>query len=111
METVDELKKQVNVLEQRLALYEKDAIVRGYYILNKIVNQQVDVLSKFSLSEEITKNPKDDKYYDRTKGLWEGLKGMILDLNGLKSELRLSGDENKDSRNVPFIETVATKRD
>jgi hypothetical protein len=108
---VEEFKKKISVLEQRLALYETDAIYKGYYALNKIVNQQVDVLNAFNLKHELSSDPKADKIYDRTKAIWEGLKGMIVDLNALKVELRLSGDEDKDKKNVPFIERIAAKRD
>lgn len=113
----DELKKEnrklqnrIIELEQQLSIFQKDAVPRGYYVLNSIVNQQVDILSDFRLKDEIIKNPKDDKAYDRTKAIWEGMKGMITDLNGLKSELKLTGNQKADEKNVPFIETVAETR-
>ena len=36
---------------------------------------------------------------------------MIVDLNALKLELRLTGDEDRDGKKVPFIERIATKRE
>lgn len=108
---MDEKDKKIASLEQRLSLYEKDATFRGYYALNKIVNQQIERLQKFNLETEITQNAKDDKTYDRTKNIWEGLKGMISDLVALKTELKISGDQDKDiNKKVPFIETVAEQR-
>jgi hypothetical protein len=105
-----EERKKVAVLEQKMQRYEKDAVYRGYYALNNIVNQQIDILNSFKLKDEIGSNPKEDKQYDRVKGIWEGLKGMIVDLNSLKTDLKISGDESKDNKDVPFIETVAEKR-
>jgi hypothetical protein len=105
-----DLKKQVEVLEQKLALYQKDATIRGYYVQNKIANQQIDILEGFNLPEEIKKSPKDDKYFDRAKGLWEGMPDMIAGLNKLKAELKITGNEDKDKKNVPLAERLAETR-
>lgn len=105
-----ELKQKVSVLEQKLALYQKDATIRGYYVQNKIANQQIDILDSFDLADEIKKNPKDDKYFDRAKGLWESMPDMISGLNKLKMELRVTGNEDKDKRNVPLVERLAETR-
>ena len=107
----DDLEKKIAVLEQKLALYEKDATYRGYYALNKIVNEQVDILNEFTIRTEIGNNPKEDKKYDRVQEIWTKIPAMITNLNALKIELRITGDESKDSRKVPFIEGIATKRD
>lgn len=96
----DDLEKQIKVLEQRLSFFEKDATYRGFYALNRIVNQQVDYLNKFNLEKEIGQNPKEDKVFDRAKSLWEGLKGLINDLASLKTELRLSDDDEEYDRKI-----------
>jgi hypothetical protein len=105
-----DFEKENDVLKKRISLYENDATYRGYYALNKIVNQQVDRLNKFNLESEISQNAKEDKVYDRTKAIWEGLRGMISDLNILKAELKITGNEERDGKKVPFIETVAEPR-
>lgn len=110
MDEEKELLAKISVLEQKLALYEQDATVRGFYALNKIVNQQVDALNDFNILTEISQNPKEEKKYDRIKSIWEGLKVMITDLNALKLELKITGDENKDKRKLTFIESLAEKR-
>ena len=110
MPTENDFEKQVKVLEQRLRLYETDATFRGYYALNKIANEQIDILNSFKLSDEIGNNPQDDKKYDRVKSIWEGVKGIIRDLNSLKAELKITGNEDKDTKKVPFIERVAETR-
>jgi len=110
----DELKeaqKRIEILEQRLQLYENDAVYRGYYVLNKVVNEQIGILISLNLENEIKKDPKEDKKYDRVKGIWEGLKGMLTDLNTLKVELKITGDEEKDKRKTAFLDTLAIKRD
>lgn len=104
-ETIEYYKKKVAVLEQRLAIYEKDSAYRGYYALNKMVNLHIDIINDFKLKDEIEKSPKDDKKYDRVKGLWEGLRGMITDTNALKTELSITGNEEKDTaRKISFLD-------
>lgn len=98
MDEVKELKQKIDVLEKRLAWYEKDATYRGFYALNRIVNQQVDYLNKFNLADEIKNNPKDDKVYDRAKGIWESFKTLIGDLNSLKADLGLRDEEEIERR-------------
>jgi len=91
-----ELEKKIKVLEQQLT--EKDKIIkdpskRGYYALCKILYQQIEYLENFDLKKEIGANPKEDKVYDRVKGIWEGLKTMIIDCRTLKQELKISAEE------------------
>ena len=102
-ETIDSLKKE-------LELYKKDATFRGYYVQNKIVNQQIDILEAFNLMDEIKSNPKEDKYYDRAMKLSEGLPDAIIGLNKLKVELKITGNEDRDKKNVPLVERLAETR-
>jgi transcriptional regulator with XRE-family HTH domain len=93
-----ELEKKIKVLEQQLAEKEriiKDPSKRGYYALSKILYQQIDYLERFDLKKEIEADPKQDKIYDRSKGIWEGLKTMIMDCRTLRQELKISPDEEE----------------
>lgn len=100
---------KIKELENKLALYEDEQLERkGYFAYKKYVKQQIEVLADFKLKDEITKNPKDDKFYDRVKAIGEGLQEMILGLKNLKSELKISASEDADDK--PFIETVAQTR-
>jgi len=93
-----ELEKKIKVLEQKLAEKEKiikDPSKRGYYALCKVLNQQIEYLEEFDLKNEIGQNPKDDKVYDRVKGIWEGMKTMIMDCRHLKQELKVTNEEEE----------------
>ncbi len=93
------LKRQLEVVTEKLDLYENDGLEKeGYYALKSWVKQQIDIVKDFKLSEEITKNPKEDKYYDRVKALGEDLKKMITDLNLLRVELKISHKDDILSR-------------
>ena len=98
MDEVEKLKKQVDLLEKKLALYEKDATYRGFYALNRIVNQQVDFLNQFDLKHEIGQSPRDDKVYDRAKGIWESFKTLVADLKSLKSDLNIDDEDEEKER-------------
>lgn len=90
-------KKKVSVLEQKLRLYELPGEMRGYYAMQRILNQQSDYLNKFELEKELKQFSKDDKIYDRSSELWEKLPVNISRLNALKSELNITGNEEKDT--------------
>jgi hypothetical protein len=98
MSEVEQLKKQISVIEGKLTDAEKiikDPSKRGYYALNKILYQQIEYLEGFNLKEQIGGNPKDDKVYERTTKIWEGLKTMIVDCRILKQELGITPDEEE----------------
>jgi nitrogen fixation/metabolism regulation signal transduction histidine kinase len=75
---------------------------------NEMLIKQTDRIDKFDLDKEIGLNPKDDKVYDRTMEIVIKMPKMISELNGLKTELKLTGKQEVDE--APFIETVAETR-
>jgi len=90
------LKRQLEVAMQKIAIYEdEDLDKEGYFALKAMVKQQVEIVRDFKLKDEIKKSPKDDKYYDRVQALSEGLKAMITNLRVLKSELKINPEEEK----------------
>lgn len=96
-----QLKSQVSVLEQKLRHYELPGDMRAFYSMQKILNQQADFLSKFDLDKEIKSYSKDDKLYDRASDLWEKLPANISKMSVLKSELSVTGNEEKDTAKKP----------
>lgn len=104
------LKRQLEVAMQKLDIYENESLEKeGYYALKLWIKQQIDIVKEFNLSEEIKKNPKDDKYYDRVKSLGEDLKKMITDLNLLRVELKINykDDEEYKRRQRTTPESIA----
>lgn len=95
-EEILELQKKVKVLEQQLTEKEKiikDPSKRGYYALCHMLNQQIEYLEKFKLEDHIGASPKDDKTFERAKGIWEGIKTLITDCRFLKQELSVTNEE------------------
>ena len=90
-----ELKKQYVALEKKLSKAEeiiKDPSRRGYYALCKTLYQQIEYLESFNIVDQIGQT---DKVYDRAKGIWEGLKTMIMDCRILKQELKITAEEEQ----------------
>lgn len=102
MESIEELKKENTILKQRLRLYELPSPLRAYYVGQKVLNQQVDYLDKFDFAKEIGTSPKEDKVYDRAMEAYEKLSGNASKLNALRSDMGLSGDQEKDLQNPKY---------
>lgn len=114
-ESIDTLRRdlkreqdKVSVLEQKLALYEKDSIKRGFFALNRIVNQQVDILNQFDIKNKMSADKKTDPTYDRAEDIWTKLADMITKINTLRTDLKIYGKEEDEGK--PFIESVAETR-
>jgi len=93
-----ELEKKIKVLEQQLTEKEKiikDPSKRGYYALCHMLNQQIEYLESFKLIDHIGASPKDDKTFERAKGIWEGIKTLIMDCRLLKQELSVTNEEEE----------------
>lgn len=109
-ESIDSVKKQVVVLEQRLAKYEKHGGVRLYYSLNRKLNEIADVLNSFNIKDELNADGK-DKTFDRIRALWTDAEKIVTATQSIATMLNLTNDEDRDNnKKIPFIETVAETR-
>lgn len=109
-ETIEELKKENEKLKQENASYKINGAVGLYYELNRLVNETVNYTRNNSISSLLTDGEKGDKKFERTMALIKNAKEHVLDLEEIRTKLKLSGNETKDKDNVPFIETVAETR-
>lgn len=98
-------------LEKENAAYKVNGAVGLYYELNRLVNETINYTRTTSISSLLTEGEKGDKKFERTMALIKNAKEHVLDLEEIKNKLGLTGNESKDKEKVPFIETVATKRD
>lgn len=109
-ETIEDYKKQVAVLEQQLALYEKHGGVKLYYSLNRKMNEMADILNKTKLDTLNLEDPK-DKTFERLKVLWNDSSSLATAVKALGESAGITGDEKEDSKKkVSFIDTIADKR-
>ncbi len=111
MADIDDLKKENERLKEENATYKVNGAVGLYYELNRLVNETVKYTRGTSISSLLTEGEKGDKKFERTMALIKSAKEHVIDLEEIKNKLGLTGDEKKDKEKIPFIETVATKRD
>lgn len=89
------LKRQLEVALQKLDTYENENLEKeGYYVFKGWVRQQINIVKDFNLKEEIGKNPKEDKFYDRVKDIGEKMNKTITDLNALRIELKINSKDD-----------------
>lgn len=108
MDELKELQRKYNALEKKLTEAEKiikDPSKRGYYALCKITYQQIEYLEGFNLKDQIAADPKNDKVYERVKGIWEGLKTMITDCRALRQELKINADDDEKESKKQYVLT------
>lgn len=110
--TVEELEKENTELRKELSLYKPNGAVGLYYELNRFVNGTVNIMRNQSLEGLLTQGKDEDpKKFERMMALIKNAKEHASDMSEIKEKLTLTGDEKKDKDNIPFIESVATKRD
>jgi len=84
--------------ERRMGIGENDPAKDGYLVLIKILNQQNKYLEKFEIKDLISTDDKAKATeYKNAKDLWENLPSMISKLNTLKAELKIEGEEKKET--------------
>ncbi len=109
--TAEEYEKEIKQLKDENASYKVNGAVGLYYELNRLVNETIKYTRNTSISSLLTEGEKGDKKFERTMALIKNAKEHVIDLEDIKVKLRLTGNEDKDKEKVPFIETVASKRD
>lgn len=103
-ETVEELKNE-------LELYRQNGAVGLYYELNRFVNGVVMIMRNNSLESLLTAKKDDDaKKFEKTMALIKNAKEHVADMTEMKSKLGLSGNEDEDKRNKPFVDGIAKTR-
>ncbi len=107
-ETIEE---KCERLEKENLSYKVNGAVGLYYELNRLVNETISYTRSTTISSLLTEGEKGDKKFERTMALIKNAKEHVLDLEEIKNKLGLTGNQKKDMEGVPFIETVATKRD
>lgn len=115
-ETIDELKQEIELLNKKLSesedkrkIYENGG-AKLYYAQQRKMSEMANVLNKYSL-ESIDMVSKSDATFERVFKLLEKSESISAAAAGLGEAAGVTGNEKKDTERVPFIESVATKRD
>lgn len=95
---MEDYKKKCEEYEKRMGIGEYDPAKEGYLVLVNILTQQNEFLKEFKIKSKISS---DDKAivieYKNAKDLWENLPGMIKNVSTLRVELKMDGEEKKNT--------------
>lgn len=112
-ELIDRLisaRNSADYFEKKVQIYEQNGAAKLYYSLNRKSNEMADLLNKNDLTAINIDDPK-DKTFDRLKIIWADADGLANAIKTLGSLAGVTGDEDKDTKRKPFVDTIAEKRD
>lgn len=87
------LEEEVIKLRKENKWLRVDSSKRSFYALNRIINQQVDILNDFDISENISGKKTENAAFERVQSLWKGLQALQSDMSKMRSELKIDGDD------------------
>ena len=91
-------KKRCEEYEQRMGIGGNDPARDGYMVLVGILKQQNNYLKDFKIKDLISSDDKAKSVeYKNAKDLWENLATMISKVSVLKAELKIEGEEKKET--------------
>ena len=118
MPTIEDLELEIKQLkEENLKLkddinnYRSPGAVGLYYELNRLVNDTVAFTRSNTIKALLASEDEKSKKFERIMVLIKNAKEHVLDMEDIKIKLGLTGNKDKDNKEIPFIETFATKRD
>jgi len=101
-ETLESLKKKIQI-------YEQNGAAKLYYSLNRKMNEMADLMNSKTLSDISVDDPK-DKTFDRLKVIWQDAASIATSVDALGKLAKITGNEEEDISNKPFVETIASDR-
>lgn len=101
-ETVEELK-------EKLKRYEENGVAKLYYALSRKAWEMADILNSTNLKNVNLDDPK-DKTFDRLKVIWNDSASISGAVEALGKVAGITGNEEKDISNKPFVNTIADNR-
>jgi len=96
-------------LNAKIALYENNGAAKLFYSLNRKMNEMADIMNKNSLANLNLDDGK-DKTFERLKVIWNDAASIALAVKELGKTAGITGDEDADVTNRPFIESIAETR-
>src|ERR1700748_644148 len=105
---LDQEKKKVTFLEQKVAAFEGPGKAKLYYAVNRNMSDLADMLNAKSL-KSVNIDDESDKQMERMKIIWSAIKSLSETLSVLSVAAGITGKEEEDLK-TPFIETIAETR-
>lgn len=101
---IDSFKKQVGILERKLASYEENGPAKLYYALNRKSWEMAEILNDNSLKDIKLDDPK-DKTFERIRFIINDSADIATAVKALGETAGITGDEKKDiSKKGSFLD-------
>ena len=100
-ESIDELKKKIE-------LYEQNGAAKLFYALNRKMSEMAERLNSTSLLTISLDDPK-DKTFDRLKVIWNDAAGIAVAVRALGEAAGVTGDETIDTGKKPFKQMTTSE--
>jgi hypothetical protein len=91
---LEKLKQENEKLRKENRLLRVDSSKRSFFALNRIINQQVDLLNDFDIKSNVEGKKSENASFERTQSIWKELPKLISELNSLRSEMKIDGETN-----------------
>lgn len=96
-------KKLCEEYEKRMGIGKNSPARDGYLVLVRLLNEQNEYLKVIKIKDLISSDDAAKKIeYKNAKDLWEGLPKMIQNVEALKIELKMTGEESRNIDNKPI---------
>ncbi len=96
-------------LQSKLKAYEQNGAAKLYYSLNRKMNEMADLMNGTNLKGLDIADPK-DKTFDRLKVIWNDAASIAAAVDALGKLAKVTGNEEIDVSNKPFVDTIAESR-
>lgn len=85
--------KKCEQYEKAFGIGDYDPVKDAYLVYIKMMNQQVEFLSEFSIKSNISETDKDSPKYKRAMDMIDGLPKMMTTVTDLKGIMKLTKDD------------------
>lgn len=101
--------ENIDDLQKKIKLYEQNGAAKLFYSLNRKMNEMADLMNSKNLSNISVDDPK-DKTFDRLKIIWQDAASIAQSVDALGKLAKVTGKEEEDINNKPFVDTIADAR-
>ena len=108
-EKVIRLENTIEFYKNKLIAYEQNGAAKAAYSINRKLNELADMLNKTNVATIDIAAPK-DKSFERLKAAWGEMASLGEAYKTLAMSAGITGDEDKDVKRKPFVDTIAEKR-
>ncbi len=96
-------------LQAKVKIYEQNGAAKLYYSLNRKMNEMADLMNATNLKNLDIQDAK-DKSFERLKVIWNDAASIATAVDALGKLAKVTGNEEEDINNKPFVDTIAESR-